>query len=129
MARRTIGAGERDRRKRLVAEWRRGGGSAAEFAKRHGVPQWALYSWAKQLGVARPSGRRQRQQRGAQRSTTARAAGFMPVRLVGDGRGDPVPLAEGIVEIQLCGGDVVRVVGEVSAERLRAVVTAVRQAC
>jgi hypothetical protein len=37
--------------------------------------------------------------------------------------------AEGIVEIQLCGGDVVRVVGEVSTERLRAVVTAVRQAC
>jgi hypothetical protein len=34
-----------------------------------------------------------------------------------------------MVEIRLCGGDVVRVVGEVSAERLRAVVTAVRQAC
>jgi hypothetical protein len=34
-----------------------------------------------------------------------------------------------MVEILLRGGDVVRVVGEVSAERLRAVFSAVRQAC
>jgi len=43
--------------------------------------------------------------------------------------GDPLAQTESAVEIQLRGGDVVRVVGEVSTERLRAVVTAVRQAC
>jgi hypothetical protein len=48
---------------------------------------------------------------------------------VGDGHSDPPARAEGVVEIQLRGGDVVRVVGEVSAERLRVVVTAVRQTC
>ena len=68
-------------------------------------------------------------QRSVQRSTTVGAPGFIPVRLVGDGHADPPARAEGVVEIQLRGGDVVRVVGEVSAERLRAVVTAVRQAC
>jgi hypothetical protein len=49
--------------------------------------------------------------------------------LVGEEHSDPPAPAEGIVEIRLRGGDVVRVVGEVSVERLRAVVTAVRQAC
>ena len=49
MARRTVGAGEREGRRRLVARWRRSGQSAAEFAGRQGVSQWALYSWAKQL--------------------------------------------------------------------------------
>jgi len=126
MARRTIGAGERERRKRLVAKWRSSGGSAAEFGERHGVPQWALYAWAKQL---KSGPRRGRQQRAVRSSTTAGVPAFIPVRLVGDGHGDPAPRVEGVVEIQLCGGDVVRVVGEVSAERLRAVVMAVRQAC
>jgi len=51
------------------------------------------------------------------------------VRLVEDEHPDPPARREGIVEIQLRGGDVVRVVGEVSAERLRTVVSAVRQAC
>jgi hypothetical protein len=127
MAKRTIGAGERSRRKRLVAEWRRSGQSAAEFGARRGISQWALYSWVKQLG-ARPN-RRWQQRRPVRSSTTAAAPGFIPVRLVGDGDADPPARAEGVVEIQLRGGDVVRVVGEVSAERLRAVVTAVRQAC
>ena len=127
MAKRTIGAGERSRRKRLVAEWRRSGQSAAEFGARRGISQWALYSWVKQLG-ARPN-RRWQQRRPVRSSMTAGAPGFIPVRLVGDGDADPPARAEGVVEIQLRGGDVVRVVGEVSAERLRAVVTAVRQAC
>jgi len=48
---------------------------------------------------------------------------------VGDGHADPAARTECAIEIQLRGGDVVRVVGEVSTERLRAVVTAVRQAC
>jgi len=127
MAKRTIGAGECRRRKRLVAEWRRSGQSAAEFGRRRGISQWALYSWVKQLGAG-PKRRRQ-QRRPVRSSTTVEASGFIPVRLVGDGHADPPTRAESAVEIQLRGGDVVRVVGEVSSERLRAVVTAVRQAC
>ena len=128
MAKRTIGAGERGRRKRLVAEWRRSGQSAAEFGGRRGISQWALYSWVKQLGAGPPNRRGQKRQR-VRSSTTVGAPGFIPVRLVGDGHADPRARTEGAVEIQLRSGDVVRVVGEVSTERLRAVVTAVRQAC
>ena len=126
MARRRIGAGERGRRKRLVAKWRRSGESAAEFAVRHGISQWALYSWAKQLGAGPNRGRRQGKVR---RSTRGRSAGFIPVRLVGDEHADAPTRTEGAVEIELRNGDVVRLVGEVSTERLRAVLTAVRQAC
>ncbi len=129
MAKRTIGAGERGRRKRLVAEWRRSGQSAAEFGGGRGISQWALYSWVKQVGAG-PNHRRQKRRRVG--SSTARAGGapgFMPVCLVGDAEVDRPARTEGVVEIQLRGGDVVRVVGEVSAERLRAVVTAVRQGC
>ena len=127
MAKRTIGAGERGRRKRLVAEWRRSGQSAAEFGGRRGISKWALYSWVKQLGGGPNRPRRRR--RGVRRSPTAGVPGFIPVRLVGDGPSDPLARTEGAVEIQLRGGDVVRVVGEISTERLRAVVAAVRQAC
>ncbi len=127
MAKRAIGAGERGRRKGLVAEWRRSGQSAAEFGGRRGISQWALYSWVKQLGAG-PNRRRQKR-RPVRSSTTTGTAGFIPVRLVGDGHADPPARTEGAVEIQLRSGDVVRVVGEVSTERLRAVVTAVRQAC
>jgi hypothetical protein len=126
MASGTIGAREREGRKRLVAKWRRSGQSAAAFGDRHGLSQWALYSWAKQLGAG-PN--RRRQKRRSVRSSRTAGTGFIPVRLVGDGLADPPARTEGTVEIQLRGGDVVRVVGEVSTERLRAVVTAVRQAC
>ena len=127
MAKRTIGRGEREGRKRLVARWRRSGRSAAAFAEQHGISQWALYWWARQLGAS-PDPRRQ-PRRPIRSSTAAGTPAFIPVRLVGDGHSDPPARAEGVVEIQLRGGDVVRVVGEVSAERLRVVVTAVRQAC
>ena len=127
MAKRTIGTGERERRKRLVAAWRRSGQSAAEFGGGLGISKWALYSWVNQVGAG-PNRRRQKR-RPVQSSTTAAAAGFIPVRLVGDEHADPPARTEGGIEIQLRGGDVVRVVGEVSVERLRAVVVAVRQAC
>ena len=115
MAKGTVGSVER---KRLVAKWRRSGQSATAFAERHGISQWALYWWARQ-GGAGAKGRRP-PQRSVRRSTTAGAPGFIPVRLVGDEHSDPAVRAEGMVEIRLRGGDVVRVVGEVSAERLRA---------
>ena len=120
MASGRIGARERERRKRLVAKWRRSGQSAAAFADRHGISPWALYSWAN---------RRWPPQGSLGRGTRAGAPGFLPVRLVGAEHSDPPARTEGVVEIVLRGGDVVRVVGEVSAERLRSVVTAVRQAC
>jgi hypothetical protein len=132
MANRRIGRAERERRKGLVARWRRSGESAAEFAGRHGVAQWALYSWAKQLGAGpkrQGQGSKLRQQQRSVRRSTARDVDFIPVRLLGDEHADPSAPADGVVEIQLRGGDVVRIVGEVSAERLRAVVTAVREAC
>ncbi len=127
MAKRTVGVGERARRRRLVARWRRSGQSAAEFGARRGISQWALYAWAKHQGGG-PS-RRLQLRRPTRSSRATGPAAFIPVRLVGDEHGDPQTRAEGIVEIQLRGGEVVRVVGEVNAERLRAVVTAVRQAC
>jgi hypothetical protein len=126
MAKRGIGALERGRRKRLVAEWRRSGQSASEFGGRRGISQWALYSWVKQLVAGPP---RPQKRRPVRSSPTAGVPGFIPVRLVGDVHADPPARTEGAIEIQLRGGDVVRVVGEVSTERLRAVVTAVRQAC
>jgi hypothetical protein len=121
-----IGSGERERRKGLLAEWRRSGLSAAGFGERHGLSQWALYAWAKDLGGG--AHRRRRKRRPAPRSTGG-IPSFIPVRLVGEGHSDPDVRAEGAVEIQLRGGDVVRVVGEVSTDQLRAVVMAVRQAC
>ena len=134
MAKRKIDRAERERRRGLVARWRRSGESAAEFSGRHGVSPWALYAWAKHLGGRRKAepgqGRKLRgQRRSARPSTTSRVADFIPVRLVGDEHADPPAPADGFVEIQLRGGDVVRVVGEVSVERLRAVLTAVRQTC
>jgi len=133
MANRRIGRAECERRKGLVARWRRSGESAAEFAGRHGIAPWALYSWAKQLGAG-PNRRGQdsklrQQRRSVRRSTAVSDVDFIPVRLLGDERADPSAPIDGVVEIQLRGGDVVRVIGEVSAEHLRAVVTAVRQAC
>jgi hypothetical protein len=127
MARRTIGVGERDRRERLVARWRRSGQSATEFGRRHGLSQWALYSWAKHLG-ARPNCRRPHQQP-VRSSATAGGTGFIPVRLVSDEPAGVPTRTEGVVEIHLRGGDVIRVGGEVGAERLLAVVKAVREAC
>jgi len=127
MVSRTIGARERGQRTRLVAKWRRSGQSAAAFADRHGISQWALYWWARQAGAA--AKRRRPRRRAVRRSTTAEAPGFIPVRLLADEHPDPPAPAEGIVEIRLRGGDVIRVVGEVGVERVRAAVTAVRQTC
>ena len=90
MAKGTVGAGERER---LVARWRRSGQSAAVFAERHGISQWALYWWARQ-GGAGAKGRRAGR-RSVRRSTTAAAAGFIPVRLVGEEHSDPPAPDEG----------------------------------
>ena len=139
MAQRRGGPAERERLKSLVGRWRRSGRSAVDFGERHGLSQWALYYWAKRF-ENEPEGRKSgrggaiRQQgaprRAVSRSKPGRDLELIPVQLLGDER--PVHRAmpaEGVVEIQLRSGDVVRVVGEVPVERLRQIVAAVRQSC
>lgn len=140
MAQRRGGPAERERLKSLVGRWRRSGRSAADFAARHGLSQSALYYWAKRF-AKEPDGRKSRHspgravrqeapRRAVSRVKPRRDLDLIPVQLVGDERpvSSPVPF-EGVVEIQLRGGDVVRVVGEVPVERLREIVAAVRQSC
>ena len=130
MAKRRIGRAEIERRKGIVGRWLRSGESAAEFGGRLGVSQWALYSWAKQTKCAlRPgSSPRKRRSREVNASTSGEGQGFVPVQLVQDEHMRSSPDG-GFVEIELRGGDVVRVMGEVPSERVRAVLAAVRQAC
>lgn len=141
MAKRRVRPEERERLKKLVGRWRRSGQSAGEFAGRHGLSQWALYYWAKRFAnepEGRKCGRRRgrgiRQQgtprRAVSRSKPRRDLDLIPVQLLRDERPTEPPMpVEGVVEIQLRSGDVVRVVGEVPVERLREIVAAVRQSC
>jgi|SRR3990172_9330833 len=138
MAQRKNGPAERERLKSLVGRWRRSGRSAADFAERHGLSPWALYYRAKRFGnepEGHKSGRSRGRQQEAPRRAVSRKPGrdldLIPVHLLGGGpavKSPRVPV-EGVMEIQLRSGDVVRVVGEVSVERLREIVAAVRQSC
>jgi transposase-like protein len=131
MANRKIGRVEFERRRRIVWRWRRSGESASKFGGRLGISQWALYAWAKLAGsgVGR-QGRASGKRRSRLAATKPSAAhDFVPVQLVQDEQVGSPAARDGIVEIQFRGGEVVRVVGEVSIERVRAVLAAVRQAC
>lgn len=119
---RSVSPVEAERRARLVARWRESGESASEFARRHGVSAWMLYAWAKRSGS---------RQLGPKRRGGPGSAGRMdllPVRLVGERVSASAPSGP-VVEVQLRGGEVIRVVGDVPVERVRAVVTAVLEAC
>ena len=134
MANRGIGRVEGERRRGLVLRWRRSGLSAAEFAQRHGLGKWALYSWAKVSRSEREGAHRgrvpaRRLRQSAPGATARRGQDFLPVRLVGEVDAVAPVAAEGLVEIRLRGGDVVRLMGEIAADRVRAVVEALRQAC
>jgi hypothetical protein len=143
MAKPKVGLAELERRRSIVERWRRSGQSAPSFAKVQGMSHWTLYSWASRVG-ARP-GRRQ-SGRGQDRAPAVRAdrgrrfaatpskatIDLVPVRLLSErasfdpaGRGS----GDGVLEIHLRGGDVVRVLGDVPAGRVQEVVSAVRQAC
>ncbi len=127
---RLVAPAEDERRKRLVGMWRRSGASAPEFAKRHGVSAWQLYAWAKRAGgdgTPEPQ-RRARSPRKSRRRSRHAGIDILPVRLLADQVRSPVPDAA-VVEVQFRGGEVVRVLGEVPVERVRAVVTAVLAAC
>lgn len=131
MAKRRIGRAEVERRKGIVGRWLRSGESAAEFGGRLGISQWVLYSWAKQTkGAGRPGrSTRKRRPRESDASAPGERQDFVPVRLVADEHPASWSPDGGFVEIQLRGGDVVRIMGEVPSERVRAVLAAVRQAC
>lgn len=101
-----------------------------EFAKRQGVSAWKLYAWARQ---AEEDGPPHRQRGSGSPRRSGRPNGgpgvdILPVHLVAEQVGKPVPAAA-VVEVQLRGGELVRVVGDVPVERVRAVVTAVLEAC
>lgn len=137
MAKGRATAEERGRLRNLVGGWRRSGRSAADFARSQGVSQWALYYWAKRFGNepdgGRSAGRGGREgapRRVVSRSKPRRDLDLIPVQLLGEERpADSLRPVAGMVEIQLRSGDIVRVGGEVPAERLRDIVTAVRQSC
>lgn len=129
MANRRIGRAELERRRRIVGRWLGSGESAAKFGARLGVSQWALYSWAEQTrGGGRP-GRILRKRPRLDVDAVAERQDFVPVQLVQDEHLASRSPDGGFVEIQVRGGVVVRVVGEVSTERVGAVLAAVRQTC
>ena len=137
-----VGSAELERRRSVVERWRRSGQSAAVYSKRHGMSQWTLFAWARKCDSrserprggrgAAPSGGRQRA-RGSSRAKAKREVDLVPVRLLGHDESSTDPRAvavdSGFIEIQLLGGEVIRVLGEVPVERVRSVVAAVRQAC
>jgi len=98
---------------RIVRETLVAGASVAEVARRHGVNANLLFSWRRQheQGVL------------AERTRPPRAAKLLPVRLVA-----PSALASTApapaIEIERSCGARVRVIGDVDAERLTAVLRA-----
>jgi hypothetical protein len=137
-----VGSAELERRRSVIERWRRSGQSAAVYSKRHGMSQWTLFAWAKKCESrserprrargAAPSDGRQRA-RGSSRAKPKREVDLVPVRLLAHGEASTAEHAAGVdsgfIEIQLLRGEVIRVLGEVSIERVRSVVAAVRQAC
>jgi hypothetical protein len=70
-----------------------------------------------------------KRRRNCSTGTAGPAASFIPVSLVDDVSAGGPQRSEGAIEIQLRGGEVVRLLGDVSMEQVRAVVAMVRQAC
>jgi transposase len=98
---------------RIVRETLVAGASVAEVARRHGVNANLLFSWRRQheQGVL------------ADRTRPPRAANMLPVRIAAPSA-VPSTAAAPAIEIELPCGARVRVIGEVDAERLTAVLSA-----
>ena len=97
----------------LARQWRDSGAKARAFAQEHGVTPWTLYYWRKRLTQQEPPASRRRR---------TRQVKLAPVQIVAsDGSDD--------LEIQLAGGDRVRVRAGVSTEALQRVIHALRTAC
>jgi hypothetical protein len=94
---------------RLVAQWRRRGGeSAASFARRHRVSPWAFWYWQRKLS-ARPV------------PETPTPATFVPVQVAVD----EAP----VIELVFSSGERLQVRAGASADLVRATVSALRSAC
>jgi transposase len=98
---------------RIVQETLIPGASVAQIARRHGVNANLLFSWRRQheQGVL------------AERTRPPRAAKMLPVRIAASSA-SPSTAAEPTIEIELPCGTRVRVGGDVDAERLTAVLSA-----
>jgi transposase-like protein len=97
------------RMKRLVAQWRKSGESAASFARRHQIAPWTFWYWTRKLSTQPVVG-------------PAPAPGFVPVRVAGDDAGP-------VIEIVLTGGERIQIRGTASADVVRAAVSALRSTC
>ena len=99
----------------IVRETLVAGASVAEIARRHGVNANLLFSWRRlhEQGVL------------AERTRPPRAARMLPVRLAAP-RTLPSPTAAAapVIEIELPCGARVRLIGDVTAEQLSAVLSA-----
>ena len=97
---------------RIVRETLVAGASVAEIARRHGVNANLLFTWRRQheQGVL------------AARTRPPRAAKMLPVRIAANA--SPSTAAAPAIEIELPCGARVRVIGDVAAERLTAVLSA-----
>ena len=94
----------REEWKSLVAKWRTSGLGGARFAEQHGLSDSALYRWAHIFGdEVQPD------------------VGFKPVRV----RESSTSTEADTIEIVARSGWVVRVVGDIDADRLRAVLEVV----
>ena len=93
-------AGER---KKWTAWWRSSGLSGRAFADKHGLPAESIYRWGREFPATAGSGAK---------------SGFAEVRVRG---AEP---EQARVEVVLGNGRVVRVVGEVEARKVRALVEA-----
>ena len=96
---------------RLVAQWRTSGTSRASFARRRHIPAWTFWYWCHKLSAEPHTG-----------SDVAPPARFVPVQVAVDAEAP-------MIEIVLTGGERLHVRSGVSAELVRAVVTALRPPC
>jgi transposase-like protein len=97
--------------RRLVAQWRVSGESAAAFARRHRVHPWTFWYWC----------RKQSTEAQATTPDTPRTA-FVPVQVAAES-------AAVVVEVVLPGGEHLHVRAGAAPEVVQAVVTALRLPC
>ena len=93
-----------DQRKQWAAQWHASGLSGREFAKQHGLPVESICRWGREFPEAKAVERRET---------------FTEIRL--NGSTEETPSA---IEVVLSNGRRIRVLGDVAATRLRAVVEA-----
>jgi hypothetical protein len=113
MARR-LGSTEREAVRGLIEQWRVSGKSAAAFAHEQGIGRHKFQYWRGRFGATRK-----------RTAKISKAASFAPVRLIGELAGG----GRHGLEIALAGGDVVRVADQISLDRLRGVVSILRERC